>query len=249
MIVRALFSLMGAAALLAALAMSGCGSGEGLTLKQMVGAASGPTPKEQLAMAFDSDDADHRREGVLMLSSHQWGLQEPYLKGYAMLLESDEDPTVRAAAATALGRSKAPGYLETLAAALSDPVPAVQWDAAVALDSLYGQAAIAPLKAAAREDTSADVRAASAWALRHYQREDVADVLLACLSDESFAVQHQARMAMVELAGEDFGYDRAAWQNVRDQLVAGPAHARSHPWWKWFGRDESPEPSVDESLD
>ena len=72
--------------------LGGCGSGGASSLRP------GPTPQEQLAMAFDPDDADNRREGVLMLSSYEWGLAEPYLKGYAMLLATDDDATVRSAA-------------------------------------------------------------------------------------------------------------------------------------------------------
>ena len=80
------------------LLLSGCSGGQETSLGDAVRSMWGPSPKELVAWAFDPNDPDRRREGIIGLSSKDWGLKEPYLKGYAALLKTDKDPLVRAAA-------------------------------------------------------------------------------------------------------------------------------------------------------
>jgi hypothetical protein len=197
-----------------------------------------PPPTTMVAMAFDPNDPDRRREGINLLSDEDWGLREPYLKGYAELLRSDADPSVRGAAARALGKAGDPNYVKDLAEALERPdeVEAVRWDCAVALDSVIGPAAVRPLMAHARHDAAVDVRVNCARALRHYPRQDAARTLVMCLSDRSFTVRHEARASLVALTGEDHGYAAEKWAAAVDEgIPPTPPDRRKRPWWDWFG--------------
>jgi hypothetical protein len=237
---------MAACVVLAALA-GGCKGGSSdspFTLQGMWGRLRGPTPSEQVAMTFDVEDPDRRREGILGLSSHDWGLREPYLKGYATILRTDTSPLVRSAAVRALGKARDPNYLPDVVAALSDAREAVRHDAAVALDSLPGPAAVEPLRTRARQDASQDVRAACAKALRHYPERDVLNTLVQCLGDEAFGVRWQAHESLVALSGQDRGYDAADWVDVALEGAPGPPARKQRPWWDLLGvtKPKPPEP-------
>jgi len=200
-----------------------------------------------VSMAFDPDDADRRREGVSMLSKRDWGLQEPYLKGYATLLQNDSDPSVRSAAVLALGRAGDRTYLPDVIHALDDTSPAVRWDAAVALDNMPDETAIDPLREHVRKDPAVDVRATCARALRHYPQKSVVATLKRCLLDSDFSVRYQAHEAMVEIVGHDWGYEFTDWPE--DPLASAASIEEQPPksrWWSWqaftkrFRRKSSP---------
>jgi hypothetical protein len=233
-------------ALVAAAALPACSkdaagpsSAPAMTFDGMMKKIVGPSAKDRVAMAFDPNDADRRREGVLGLSKHDWGLKEPYLKGYDALLRTDKEPLVRAAAARALGKAKDPTYLPSVAKALYDPAEPVRVDSAIALDSLTGEQAVEALRNRAVLDDSQDVRAAAAKALRHYRREDVVRTLMECLTDKAFSVRHQAHASLVEIVGQDLGYQPADWSAVAGRPLAGPPKPAS--WWdRMWQRSETP---------
>ncbi len=166
----------------------------------------------------------------MFLANKDFGLEEPYLKGYAMLLRTDDDTLVRSAAVRALGKAGDVTYLSNVVRALGDKSGQVRWDTAVALDNLVGDEAVGPLRRGALRDESADVRAACAKALRNYRTKPVAQTLRQCLEDEEFAVQYQAHESLVEMTGKDFGYDIMEWPS--DLLVAGTEPEAKKPWWK-----------------
>lgn len=198
----------------------------------------GPSPKQMLAMAFDPRDADRRRQGVNLLAEQSWGLQEPYLKGYATLLRADEDPSVRSAAARALGRAEDPKYLAALAVALDRPgqPTIVRWDCAVALERIVGLEAEPVLRKHAEGDPSTDVRMTCARALRNYRKPRVLATLVDCLDDPAFEVRHEARQSLVALTGADHGYDPVAWAAAAGVELPPPtAPAPKRAWWDWFG--------------
>ena len=239
------------AACVAACALAGgCGNdAEAWTLQGLLKKLSGSTPKQNVAMAFDPNDADRRREGILGLSEKGWGLREPYLKGYAAILRTDDDPLVRAAAVRALGKAKDPNYLEDVGRALFDKVDFVRQDAAAALDNLTGPAAVDPLCNRVLNDTNQDVRANCARALRHYRRQDALQTLIECLADKAFGVRYQAHQSLVALTGQDRGFDQEKWVGVTlPTAEAAPEEAGN--WWDrlWrIGRKPSPEPPGQES--
>jgi len=208
----------------------------GCLLKDAVKKITGPSPKEMVSMALDNPDPDVRREGIDLLADKKWGRQEPYLAGYRVKLHNDRDPSVRAAAARALGRAGDPKYAIDLARALSDKDTNVRWDVAAALDNVVSDEAIQALKTRATQDTSKDVRLCCTRALRHYPRTDVVKIYQLCLIDESFAVRHCAHQCLVEMTGEDKGDEPADWLDAAEgnMTLSGPAEP-SKPWWDLFG--------------
>jgi len=240
-----------AACVLLAACLGGCGksgdvdsgSGKDWTLNALLKKLSGRSPSQSVAMAFDPNDADRRREGIVALSKKDWGLKEPYLKGYAAILRTDEDPLVRAAAVRALGKAADPNYVGDVSRALFDRVTFVRQDAAGALDKLIGETAIEPLRDRAAGDADQDVRAYCARALRHYRRDDVVQTLAKCLVDKAFSVRHEAHASLVALAGRDLGYDPQAWGNLALKGL-GPAKApeKRKSWWDrlWRGFKKPP---------
>lgn len=204
-----------------------------------------PSPKQQVEMTLDADDADQRREGIVRLSSRKWGLKEPYLKYYAMVLNTDADSLVRCAAVSALGRAGDRKYLRDIIAAMSDKSFAVRWDAAVALDNVTGEAAVEPLRRAAIHDDSTDVRMCSARALRHYNRPEVIRTLVGCLSDPAFGVRHQARASLVQITGRDMGAEPRSWAGAADgKLPPPPPIEPKRRWWRRSRRARPSEPAT-----
>ena len=226
-------------ALLAAV-LTGCskGGGEGgnVTLNSMAQKFSGPAPSQLVAWAFDPNDPDRRRQGVVGLSSKDWGLKEPYLKGYATLLKTDKDPLVRAAAVRALGRAQDPNYAPDITRALMDTDVTVRQDAATALDKVHDDNSATPLRNRAISDVDQDVRANSCRALRHHRDMAVVRTLVDCLSDKAFSVRYQAHGSLVEIVAKDLGYDPRDWADLAGAASLAPKAAPPDeaPWWDWM---------------
>ena len=232
-----------------AVAAPGCkqrSEGDALTLQNLYKKLAGPSPQQQVAMAFDPDNADNRREGIILLSRKDWGLQEPYLKGYAGLLAADDHPLVRCAAVRALGKAGDPKYFKDIVEAMSDESPAVRWDATVAIDHILpavretgGQAELAfrPLQNHVTKDPSTDVRTAAAKALRHFRKPGSVQALVDCLDAAEMGLRYQAHLSLVELTGQDHGYDAAAWRPLlKGDLEFAPAPEPKRRWWDWTRR-------------
>lgn len=202
-----------------------------------------PSPDEQVKMAFHPTDPDKRREGITLLAKNAWGLQEPYLEGYAKIIRTDEDASVRCAAARALGRAAEPNYVPALADALGDVSPEVRWQAALALDGALSArrgdprnaSAKGPLQKRALQDASPDVRACCAKALRNFQDKEVLKTLVQCLYDESFGVRYLAHAALVELAGRDVGTEPEQWAPITEGALPPAPPPPAKPWWDWMG--------------
>lgn len=218
--------------ILAAVALLGGCSGLMRTCRRVFDTRS---PRERIAMAFDVDDPDRRREGIVALTEVRGWDAEPYLEAYATLA-GDPDPLVRGAAIGALARAGASDYLDVVIAALDDRHRRVRLDAAEALDRLHGDAAVGPLRRGATEAEDPDLRARCARALRHYRTRPVLDTLLAALGDEAFAVRYAARRSLRMLTGEDGAYSAAAWRRVlaaeEDPFARAETSEPKRPWWR-----------------
>jgi len=218
--------------LLSAMILSVCGCGgkvedAGFKVKGFFGMFSRPHPKVLTRYAFDDTvDPDTRRKAVITLSSYEWGLTETYLNGYDVILRSEmrksrdkRDPGLMSATIVALGKGGNPKYIPILVLALRLALaPQVRWDAAIALDSVIGDAAIPQLCKSSDSgvETSVDVRVACCHALRHYRRQDVVNTLVNRLaSSEEFAVRYRAHETLVKLCGRDFGPDYTDWVAVK----------------------------------
>ncbi len=194
-------------------ALIGCESGQGPG-EVMAGWFEGlgsPAPAEVAAAAFDPDDPDKRRESIILLANASWGGEEPYVKAYRELV-SDPDPTVRAAAVSALGRHGEPADATRLTERLADDdSKIVRWEAARALRKIHTPAAIDPLIRALDDDADADVRMTAAHALAQYPRREVFDALVGALNDQNFAVVCAAHESLKTLTGRDLPDRTAAW--------------------------------------
>jgi len=234
---------------------AGCSnSSKKWTLQNWFRSLRRPSPSEQVAMAFDPDDADRRREGIVLLSRHDWGLQEPHLKGYAKLLAMDDDASVRCVAARALGKSGSVKYLPNLIAALEDESPPVRWDAAVAIGRVLPNClsspdktvpAIKPLRRHAMSDSSLNVRVSCIETLRYLRKREVLETLLRCFVDPNFTVRHQAHESLVYLAGCDLGLEVEDWEPILEKGIPATRPAKpSRPWWKRLRRKKPSKPKV-----
>ena len=172
-----------------------------------------PTPEQYLAMTASSNP-DERREGLVGLAG---SVKAPRDLGDALALyaavagNAAEEVPVRAVAIDVLGRSRNSLYLPVLVACLDDDSPRVRWEAATALDSSPGEAAIEILRRRTIADDVPGVRAVCATALRHYNRPDVLTTLARSLNDGNFTVRHNSHTSLVALTGLNLGYEPQPW--------------------------------------
>jgi HEAT repeat protein len=225
-------------------------AGQHVSLSDLFGSPP-PPPNKQVEMTFDPNDADKRREGIVLLSSKPWGVKEPYLKGYATILRNDDNDNVRAAALNALGKAGDATYLNDICIALSDPADKVRWVAADVLGMLpfaktndpHLLVAVARLRDHAKDDKSADVRAACAKSLRNHIDDDVVETLIDCLEDKEFGVRWQAHESLRGISGLDLGYERADWSQylakraIRTPPATKPANSSPKPLGDLLGHD------------
>ena len=210
---RPFVNLAGAALLL--LVAPGCQQ-----LSQFYNNLTGNTPGKYARLMEEPSSADDRREGINGLVAQPFGRQPPYTTRYRQIAANDPDALVRATAVRALNRADDAGATDVYVKALSDPSELVRLEGAKALIQMPTPDAVAPLlKLLTRPDEPKDVRMASAAALKHYPRTDVARALAATLSERDFSVAWQARRSLRRLTGgRDFAYDEAAWL----QFITGP---------------------------
>ncbi len=172
-----------------------------------------PTPTEAALMAMDTENADNRFRGTMLLANAPWGGGDVYLRMYEDYA-NEESPNVRAAAIRALGNHGDPSHVELIVASLSHEDPLVRLEAVQALQRLHNPAAIGPLVARLNPDLEeeVDIRADAANALGQYASREVVQNLIAAIDDRSLSVNHNALLSLRTLTGEDFALDRAKWQ-------------------------------------
>lgn len=185
-----------------------------------------------------SEDPDKRAEAITYYSNQDWGRRGAYVDFYATAAQRDRAAIVRSTAVRALGRVGDPKYVPVMAGLLADPVAAVRWDAAVALDCVWGPAAVAPLQKVALEDANVNARVAAIRALRHYRDVKVLETLVRCLADSVFGVAYEAHNSLVEITGQDAGFDVDNWVKIISQPL--PERRPERPWWA--PRDNAPKP-------
>jgi hypothetical protein len=112
------------------------------------------------------------------------------------LLSLAADPPVRARAAWALGKVRAPAGATALAQALSDQAAQVRIQAAFALRGIQGLQAIPALAGLLLRDPDATVRRAVAGALGTLRDASATEALRAALADADLSVRQQATQAL-----------------------------------------------------
>ncbi|MEI7835398.1 MAG: HEAT repeat domain-containing protein [Planctomycetota bacterium] len=233
--------LMAGVLLAGLLATTGCGPKPGDA--PQTGWWNAPSQEELVKMATDPTDPDRRRQGVNGLGKLSWGGSARHAALFVERL-GDDDNNVRSAAIRALAQLGQAQYLPVLAAKLDDRSPMVRDDAAVALDTLHGDQAIALLQVHAASDPSPAVRGRCARALRHYSTKEVQNTLVGCLKDDNFGVRYEAHESLKAITKRDFEYDAARWNDYvggRDVVPTG-AKGAERPWWNLQGSNE-PNPT------
>lgn len=183
---------------------------DGDIFADMIESVMPPKPAQVAREAFNVYDADLRRRSVALLSSSYFGGEEPYVRTYRLLID-DQDPTVRAACAHALGIHGTTEDATILIQLLGDDTNYVRWEAAKALQKIHRTDAIRPLMNILDDDEDADVRLAAAQALGQYPVRPVFNALVGALTDQNFGVVQSSAVSLSVLTGQDLGTDGTDW--------------------------------------
>ncbi|MDD4889755.1 MAG: HEAT repeat domain-containing protein [Phycisphaerae bacterium] len=167
---------------------------------------------EKIVQMVASTRPDQRREAINWLGSKPENCaSDPIVKLLDTIVKSDPDPTVRAAAVRALGRSVNPASVEPLVWAMADRNDFVRLDVVRSLSAKRGDNVKRVLLGRMEKDTSPQVRAGAAAALCEYRERRVLEELIAALRDPEFVVAYQAEQSLIKLTGHTCEYDPAAW--------------------------------------
>ncbi|MEL7087393.1 MAG: HEAT repeat domain-containing protein [Planctomycetota bacterium] len=169
----------------------------------------------QIVVAIAADptaDPDARRDALLTIIKSSAADEPVYLNFYrALLVDRSVDPTVAAAAFTALANHGEPADAERILPWLDSDEAFARWQAAVSLQRLHNPVAIPALIRQTTEDDDADARMAAVTALGQYPRRDVFDALVIALDDRDYGVSRAARDMLGLLTRHDAGDDPRAW--------------------------------------
>jgi HEAT repeats len=199
-----------------------------------------PTPSQVAREAFNVYDADKRRRSIALISASAFGHEQPYVRMYRLLID-DQDPTVRAACAHALGIHGTTEDALILIPLLNDDTGFVRWEAAKALQKIHHQDAVGPLIRTMADDRDPDVRMAAASALGQYPTLAVFNALVGALSSHDFGVVQSAANSLALLTGEDLGTDGGPWldfayAHTGNRLFAGQKPYTYMPYQKPPGK-------------
>lgn len=195
-------------------------------------------------MAIDPYNPENRYKGTLMLANAPFAGGEVYQKLFADNI-NDADPGVRAAATRGLGLHGRPDQVPMVVEKLQDPDTDVRIEATRALQRLHNPDAVDALieRLDPTKETEPDVRAGAAEALGQYAENRVVEQLIAALDDDSLTVNRSTRASLRTLTGQDFGVNRASWQQwYKDEQAAFAAQAvyeypvfrRARRWYEYI---------------
>lgn len=198
-------------------------------------------------LARDPYDADARYRGTVRLTVELLEPDERILEIFRDNL-SDEDASVRAAAARGLATHGVAADGRLLAGALYDPEALVRRSAALGLQRIHEPAATGRLLELIVPTVEPDqnVRVEAALALGQYPQSDVVLGLVASLrsdTEQSLAVHAAVVRSLEMLTGRDFGLDFIAWQGWIDEngswfadqrAYMYPVFSRGRAWWEYL---------------
>lgn len=190
-----------------------------------------PSPTVAVAMMFNREDADQRRQGIMWIAASPFGGEPEYLRSYRELAV-DPDPGVRAAVATAIGRHGIVEDANLLAIMLKDEDDLVGWQAADGLRKLHNpeviDALVERLDPEVEED--ADTRATVALALGQYPDRVVFSRLATALEQGDYNVVAAAHRSLTLLTGHDAGLEPQAWAAWLEQTSDPFANQKTYTY-------------------
>lgn len=166
---------------------------------------------QQAANAISSDNPDERREAVVWLCQPERSASDAVVKLLAAIVEQDPDPTVRSAAARALGLSPNLDAIEPLIVATNDRSEFVRLDAVRGLAGKHSDNVKRALLLRLTKDSDPQVRAAAAKGLAGYHEQRVLESLINALRDPDFAVVFMAEQSLTRMTGHGCDRDPEAW--------------------------------------
>ena len=221
-----------------------------------------PTPAQAARWAFDQNNPDLRREGVVLLATSSFGGGEVYLKLYRDYVENDTDPLVKSAAIIALARHGTPEDALLIAPwaqrRVTDSVT-IRWSAVQSLQRLHNSEVVGVLIGVALDpEEQGEVRSGACIALGQYPEDRVAQALIMSLDAPELAVNVDAAESLHLLTGQRLGLDLPSWSRwyakadeAGDPFTGQlqyhyPTYQRDKVWWEHaaFWLDESWEPSL-----
>lgn len=199
------------AAVLAAVALAGC---QGKTMDSWIKEKMTPTPMATHVARVESTKPDERRESLQTVAANADARSvASVIKLYCLVVTTDEDPVVRAAAARGLGKMQGEGIVEALGkAATRDASPYVRCDAVASLGQVGKPEAVPVLAYVLANDTSEDVRIAAAIALRQFKDKAAVDALLAALPDANLAISYRAWESLRYMTGQGLPRQVEPWK-------------------------------------
>ncbi len=167
------------------------------------------------AKRVQSPDPDIRREAVLELG--RGGVRDvetlkKVLELLTAVLQEDEEPLMRAAAAASLGNRKQRAATINLVAALKDDSPLVRQEVLRALVKIHDPDAVPALVLTLEMDPAPEVRTEAATALGQFEGATIPPTLVKALDDKSLSVRSAASEALQEISGKSYGLDKERWQ-------------------------------------
>ena len=168
---------------------------------------------EELSEQLASEDADLRREAVLLLGKpgRSKALAAPEI--LSVLALDDPDELVRATAIEVLARiSDSETVISIMAQASRSDGRQVRLASVKALKGHRSDKSMEILLDRLANDEVAPVKAQAAQLLSGYRHQRVLERLLAALTDDDFQVSYQVRESLKKLTGRDFEYDLFAWK-------------------------------------
>ena len=197
-------------------AAAGAVSQVGLGMRDVVARVSGGTPRYlEWARTFNdpASTPDDLRQAMMGLVRYEHGRKPPYTDAYAEAARRSPDALVRATAIRALNISRDARATPLFVEKLEDESDLVRLEAAKALANVPADAAPGPLLEVARSPREVlDVRLAAVDALGRYDNPQLRQALIAMLEADDFSLAWQARQSLVNITGEDHGFNLDAWR-------------------------------------
>ncbi len=164
------------------------------------------------------------RESAADLSAAQ---QRHWSEEMQYILETHDNPLLRAAAVDALAEFAIPESNQGLKIALHDSDSSVRRSACCAWGKRSDQEAVQMLSESLGSDTDIEVRIAAARELGRFRDPVAYQALGLALHDKDPALQYRAVESLKRASGKDYGTDLKAWQTFAQGQDPGPEYVPS----------------------